>query len=102
MQTVGEQPVSVRCKIVFIDTAVNSNVGPDFEMKLEIYSCCVEEDFSMASAPKKLANKLSTSLGRSTGKKIRASLDSTGESVMVDGGSSPVLLPAVAVEYVLQ
>ncbi|XP_072434422.1 rho-related BTB domain-containing protein 1-like isoform X3 [Chiloscyllium punctatum] len=84
--------------ISFESSFVFSNVGPDFEMKLEIYSCCVEEDFSMASAPKKLANKLSTSLGRSTGKKIRASLDSTGESVMVDDGSSPVLLPAVAVE----
>ncbi|XP_043531634.1 rhotekin-like [Chiloscyllium plagiosum] len=84
--------------ISFESSFVFSNVGPDFEMKLEIYSCCVEEDFSMASGPKKLANKLSTSLGRSTGKKIRASLDSTGESVMADGGSSPVLLPAVAVE----
>ncbi|XP_060683808.1 rhotekin-like isoform X2 [Hemiscyllium ocellatum] len=84
--------------ISFESSFVFSNVGPDFEMKLEIYSCCVEEDFSMASAPKKLANKLSTSLGRSTGKKIRTSLDSTGESVMVDGGSGPVVLPAVAVE----
>ncbi|XP_059506899.1 rhotekin isoform X3 [Stegostoma tigrinum] len=84
--------------ISFESSFVFSSVGPDFEMKLEIYSCCVEEDFSMASAPKKLASKLSTSLGRSTGRKIRASLDSTGESVMANGGSSPVILPATAVE----
>ncbi|XP_078390983.1 rhotekin isoform X2 [Cetorhinus maximus] len=83
--------------ICFENSFVFSSVEPDFEMKMEIYSCCVEEDFSITSAPKKLASKLSSSLGRSTGKKVRASLDSTGESAMANGGPSPVLLPAAAV-----
>uniref|UniRef100_UPI00398EB807 rhotekin-like isoform X2 n=2 Tax=Pristiophorus japonicus TaxID=55135 RepID=UPI00398EB807 len=83
--------------ICFENAVVFSSVGPDFEMKLQIYSCCVEEDFSITSAPKKLASKLSSSLGRSTGKKVRAGLDSTGESAAANGGTSPILFPATAV-----
>ncbi|XP_067883445.1 rhotekin-like [Heterodontus francisci] len=83
--------------ICFETAVVFSSVGPDFEMKVEIYSCCVEEEFSIASAPKKLASKLSSSLGRSTGKKVRLGLDVTGETATANGGISPVLLPAAPV-----
>ncbi|XP_078060496.1 rhotekin [Mustelus asterias] len=83
--------------ICFENAFLFSSVGPDFDMKMEIYSCCVEEDFSITSAPKKLACKLSSSLGRSAGKKIRTSLENTGESATANGGASPLLLPAAAV-----
>uniref|UniRef100_A0A8C4RYV0 Rhotekin b n=1 Tax=Erpetoichthys calabaricus TaxID=27687 RepID=A0A8C4RYV0_ERPCA len=70
--------------ICFDNTVVFSEAGPDFELKVELYSCCTEEEFSGGNTPKKLASKLSSSLGRSSGKKVRAVLDT--------GGSSPVIM----------
>ncbi|XP_072353918.1 rhotekin-like [Scyliorhinus torazame] len=81
--------------ICFENAFVFSSVGPDFEMRMELYSCCVEEDFSISSAPRKLASKLSSSMGRSAGKKVRGSVDGPGESAMDNDGSSSLLfLPA--------
>ncbi|MGH0191496.1 UNVERIFIED_CONTAM: hypothetical protein FKN15_064626 [Acipenser sinensis] len=51
----------------------------------------------MGSTPKKLASKLSSSLGRSSGKKVRATLDPGGSSPVSNGGGSPLLLPAPTV-----
>lgn len=70
----------------------SAEAGPDFELRLELYGACVEEEGALAGAPKRLATKLSSSLGRSSGKRVRASLDSAGGS-----GNSPILLPTPAV-----
>lgn len=69
----------------------STEAGPDFELRLELYGACVEEEGALVGAPKRLATKLSSSLGRSSGKRVRASLDSAGAS-----GSSPILLPTPA------
>uniref|UniRef100_A0A8D0PX17 Rhotekin n=1 Tax=Sus scrofa TaxID=9823 RepID=A0A8D0PX17_PIG len=79
------------------DVSFQSNVlfaeaGPDFELRLELYGACVEEEGALAGAPKRLATKLSSSLGRSSGRRVRASLEMAGGS-----GSSPILLPTPAV-----
>lgn len=50
----------------------SNEAGPGFELRVELYSCCSEEDYSAGSTPRKLASKLSSSLGRSTGKKMKA------------------------------
>ncbi|XP_054557726.1 rhotekin isoform X5 [Talpa occidentalis] len=78
--------------ISFQNNVLFDGAGPDFELRLELYGACVEEEGALAGAPKRLATKLSSSLGRSSGRRIRASLENAGGS-----GSSPILLPTPAV-----
>ncbi|XP_008822978.1 rhotekin isoform X2 [Nannospalax galili] len=78
--------------ISFQSNVLFTEAGPDFELRLELYGVCVEEEGPLTGAPKRLATKLSSSLGRSSGRRVRASLDSAGGS-----GSSPILLPTPAV-----
>ncbi|ELK18399.1 Rhotekin [Pteropus alecto] len=78
--------------ISFQNNLLFTEAGPDFELRLELYGACVEEEGALAGAPKRLATKLSSSLGRSSGRRVRASLESAGGS-----GSSPILLPTPAV-----
>uniref|UniRef100_A0A5F9C8B6 Rhotekin-2 n=1 Tax=Oryctolagus cuniculus TaxID=9986 RepID=A0A5F9C8B6_RABIT len=59
--------------ICFENVTIFSEAGPDFQIKMEVYSCCTE-DSSIASTPKKLAKKLKTSLSKATGKKIHSVL----------------------------
>ncbi|XP_031204072.1 rhotekin-2 isoform X2 [Mastomys coucha] len=47
--------------------------GPDFQLKIEVYSCSAEES-SITNTPRKLAKKLKTSISRATGRKISAAL----------------------------
>uniref|UniRef100_UPI00398EB10D rhotekin-2 isoform X2 n=1 Tax=Pristiophorus japonicus TaxID=55135 RepID=UPI00398EB10D len=62
--------------ICFENLMIFDDVKPDFELKLEVYSCCMEEGPSVANTPKRLARKISTSLSRSTGKKHASALES--------------------------
>uniref|UniRef100_A0A8C6DSB2 Rhotekin n=1 Tax=Moschus moschiferus TaxID=68415 RepID=A0A8C6DSB2_MOSMO len=78
--------------ISFQNSVLFADAGPDFELRLELYGACVEEEGALAGAPKRLATKLSSSLGRSSGRRVRASLETAGAS-----GSSPILLPTPAV-----
>ncbi|NXW22859.1 RTKN2 protein, partial [Circaetus pectoralis] len=48
---------------------------PDFQVKVEVYSCCTEESLYVTNTPKKLAKKLKTSLSKATGKKLKAALE---------------------------
>lgn len=63
--------------ICFENVTIFSEAGPDFQIKMEVYSCCTE-DSSIASTPKKLAKKLKTSLSKATGKKIHSVLQEDG------------------------
>ncbi|XP_035248028.1 rhotekin-like isoform X2 [Anguilla anguilla] len=83
--------------ICFENTIVFSDAGPGFELRVELYSCCTEEDFSAGNAPRKLANKLSSSLGRSSGKKVRTALEPGACSPVYNGGGAPLLLPSPSV-----
>lgn len=47
--------------------------GPDFQINVEIYSCCAEES-SIINTSRKLAKKLKTSISKATGKKINSIL----------------------------
>ncbi|CAH2322252.1 rhotekin-2 [Pelobates cultripes] len=60
--------------ICFENLIVFSEAGPDFELKLEVYSCCME-DSSITNTPKKLARKLRNSIGKSAGKKFNSDLE---------------------------
>ncbi|KAM9811077.1 rhotekin [Neosynchiropus ocellatus] len=83
--------------ICFDNTIVFSDANPSFELRVELYSCCSEEDYSVGSTPRKLASKLSSSLGRSAGKKLRAAMEPGPCSPVSNGGASPLLLPVPSV-----
>ncbi|XP_005165397.1 rhotekin isoform X2 [Danio rerio] len=83
--------------ICFDNTIVFNEAAPGFELRVELYSCCSEDDCSAGSTPRKLASKLSSSLGRSAGKKMRASLEPGACSPTSNGGGATILLPVPSV-----
>uniref|UniRef100_A0A1A7XF58 Rhotekin n=1 Tax=Iconisemion striatum TaxID=60296 RepID=A0A1A7XF58_9TELE len=83
--------------ICFDNTVVFNEASPGFELRVELYSCCSEDDYSAGSTPRKLASKLSSSLGRSAGKKLRAAMDPGQCSPVSNGGAAPFLLPVPSV-----
>uniref|UniRef100_A0A672RLP5 REM-1 domain-containing protein n=1 Tax=Sinocyclocheilus grahami TaxID=75366 RepID=A0A672RLP5_SINGR len=83
--------------ICFDNTIVFNKASPGFELQVELYSCCSEEDYSAGSTPRKLASKLSSSLGRSAGKKMRAALEPGASSPTSNRGGAAILLPVPSV-----
>ncbi|XP_011368529.1 rhotekin-2 isoform X1 [Pteropus vampyrus] len=59
--------------ICFENVTIFNEARPDFQIKVELYSCCTEES-SLTNTPKKLAKKLKTSISKATGKKINSFL----------------------------
>ena len=60
--------------ISFEDVCVFGNVPPDFEFKLDVYSRVLHDDLSIASTPRKLTKKISTSVSRTLGRRIAMSM----------------------------
>ena len=59
----------------FVIVLLISNSAPnDFNLKLEVYSCMLQDDLSMASTPRKLQKSLHTSITRTLGRKLAAAL----------------------------
>ncbi|XP_032551588.1 rhotekin-2 isoform X1 [Chiroxiphia lanceolata] len=61
--------------ICFENVTIFDEARPDFQVKVEVYSCCTEESLCITNTPKKLAKKLKTSLSKATGKKLKAALE---------------------------
>ncbi|XP_065495097.1 rhotekin-2 isoform X1 [Caloenas nicobarica] len=61
--------------ICFENVTIFDEARPDFQVKVEVYSCCTEESLYVTNTPKKLAKKLKTSLSKATGKKLKAELE---------------------------
>ncbi|XP_034291285.1 rhotekin-2 isoform X1 [Pantherophis guttatus] len=58
------------------NATIFEGAGPDFQLKVEVYSCCCGEDpLTFTNTPRKLVKKLKNSLGKSTGKKFSSALD---------------------------
>ncbi|NXG78572.1 RTKN2 protein, partial [Baryphthengus martii] len=69
--------------ICFENVTIFDEASPDFQVKVEVYSCCTEESLHVTNTPKKLAKKLKTSLSKATGKKLKAALgEDTTESLL--------------------
>ncbi|XP_075389549.1 rhotekin-2 [Tenrec ecaudatus] len=64
--------------ICFENVTIFNEAGPDFQIKVEVYSSCTEES-SVVNTPKKLAKKLKTSISKATGKKINSVLQEDQE-----------------------
>ncbi|KAM6442604.1 rhotekin-2 isoform 1-T1 [Liasis olivaceus] len=58
------------------NATIFEEAGPDFQLEVEVYSCCCEDDvLTLTNTPRKLVKKLKTSVGKSTGKKFSSALD---------------------------
>ncbi|XP_047424904.1 rhotekin-like isoform X2 [Mugil cephalus] len=64
--------------ICFEDTVTFYAVDPAFQLRVELYSSCAVEDFPQGSLGARRLSLLGSSLGGSSGKKIRAALESAG------------------------
>ncbi|XP_012259077.2 rhotekin-like isoform X1 [Athalia rosae] len=60
--------------VTFPDILVFNNVPADFEVTLEIYSHILQEDLSIASTPRRIKRSIHSSISRTVGKKLAASL----------------------------
>uniref|UniRef100_A0A8C8TTE9 Rhotekin 2 n=1 Tax=Peromyscus maniculatus bairdii TaxID=230844 RepID=A0A8C8TTE9_PERMB len=59
--------------ICFENVTIFHDAGPDFRIKVEVYSCGAE-DSNFTNTPRKLAKKLKTSISKAAGRKISAAL----------------------------
>ncbi|XP_051160755.1 rhotekin-like isoform X2 [Leptopilina boulardi] len=60
--------------ISFPDVLVFNNVPADFQLTLEIYSHILQEDMSIASTPRRIKRTIHSSISKTVGKKLAASL----------------------------
>ncbi|XP_037087322.1 rhotekin-like isoform X2 [Pollicipes pollicipes] len=60
--------------VCFDDVFVFNHVPPDFTCSLEVYSHVLHEDLSIASTPRKIRQTLHSSISRTVGKRLAASL----------------------------
>jgi hypothetical protein len=52
----------------------SNQIASDFEFRLEVYSHILQDDMSMASTPRKIKKTIHSSISRTVGKKLAASL----------------------------
>lgn len=55
-------------------TVASNGIAADFKCEVEVYSCVLHNDMSMASTPRKLRNTLHSSISRTVGRRLAASL----------------------------
>ncbi|XP_034934432.1 rhotekin-like isoform X2 [Chelonus insularis] len=60
--------------ITFPDILLFNHVPADFELTLEIYSHILQEDLSIASTPRRIKRTIHSSISKTVGKKLAASL----------------------------
>ncbi|XP_053196338.1 rhotekin-like [Scomber japonicus] len=74
--------------ICFEDAIIFNDVGPEFQLRVELYSTCVVEDFSLGALGPRRVSMLGGSLGCSSGKKIRAAFESAAVCGSISSGVS--------------
>lgn len=63
---------------------------PQFELRVELWSCALEEELTLANTPKKLAKKLRNSFGKAAGKKLCPLLDSPDPDTFLQSNPIPL------------
>uniref|UniRef100_A0A672MKW5 Rhotekin-like n=1 Tax=Sinocyclocheilus grahami TaxID=75366 RepID=A0A672MKW5_SINGR len=87
--------------ICFNEPVIFTDVPPGFDLRVELYSCCVEEEFSMGFSTRRLSR-----LGSASSKKFMATLETAASCSSHSSGTgspgveSPVLLPALSLNPV--
>lgn len=68
----------------------SSEARPDFELTFELYSCGLEAETTFVNTPKKLARKLRSSFGRSSGRKHCPLLDGGDPDTFLQSNPIPL------------
>uniref|UniRef100_A0A8C1FW38 Rhotekin 2a n=1 Tax=Cyprinus carpio TaxID=7962 RepID=A0A8C1FW38_CYPCA len=76
--------------ICFEGVQIFSEAKPDFELTFELYSCGLEEETTFVNTPKKLARKLRSSFGRSSGRKLCPLLDGGDPDTFLQSNPIPL------------
>nr|XP_057914348.1 rhotekin-2 [Doryrhamphus excisus] len=61
--------------ICFEEVTIFKDAVPEFELRVELWSCAVEDELTLVNTPRKLAKKLRNSFGKTVGKKLCPLLD---------------------------
>ncbi|KAM9364636.1 rhotekin-2 [Pholidichthys leucotaenia] len=61
--------------ICFEGVTIFKDALPQFELRVELWSCAMEEELTLVNTPKKLAKKLRSSFGKTGGRKLCSLLD---------------------------
>ncbi|KAM4607083.1 rhotekin-2 [Polymixia lowei] len=75
--------------ICFEGVTVFNEAVPQFELRVELWSCALEEETMMVNTPKKLAKKLRNSFGKTAGKKLCPLLDSPDPDTFLQSNPIP-------------
>ncbi|XP_010792259.1 rhotekin-2 [Notothenia coriiceps] len=75
--------------ICFEGVTVFKDADPQFELKVELWSCALEDELTMVNTPKKLAKKLRSSFGKTAGKKLCPLLDSPDPDTFLQDNPIP-------------
>uniref|UniRef100_A0A672KCW7 Rhotekin-2-like n=1 Tax=Sinocyclocheilus grahami TaxID=75366 RepID=A0A672KCW7_SINGR len=76
--------------VCFEGVKIFSEAKPDFELAFELYSCGLEEESTFVNTPKKLARKLRSSFGRSSGRKLCPLMDGGDPDTFLQSNPIPV------------
>uniref|UniRef100_A0A3Q2QXU8 Rhotekin 2 n=1 Tax=Fundulus heteroclitus TaxID=8078 RepID=A0A3Q2QXU8_FUNHE len=75
--------------VCFEGVTLFKDVVPQFELKVELWSCSLEEELVLPNTPKKLAKKLRNSIGKSAGKKLCPLLDTPDPDTFLQDNPIP-------------
>ncbi|KAM6916701.1 rhotekin-2 [Xenentodon cancila] len=75
--------------ICFDGITIFKDVVPQFELRVELWSCALEEELTLANTPKKLAKKFRTSFGKTSGKKVCSLLDTSDPDTFLQNNPIP-------------
>uniref|UniRef100_A0A3Q3F862 Rhotekin 2 n=1 Tax=Labrus bergylta TaxID=56723 RepID=A0A3Q3F862_9LABR len=76
--------------VCFEGVTIFKEAGPLFELKVELWSCALEEELTMVNTPKKLAKKLRNSFGKTAGKKLCPLLDNPDPDTFLQHNPIPI------------
>ncbi|KAF7662495.1 hypothetical protein LDENG_00234860 [Lucifuga dentata] len=75
--------------ICFEGVTIFNEAVPQFELRVELWSCSLEEELTLVNTPKKLAKKLRNSFGKASGKKLSPLLDTSDPDTFLQHNPIP-------------
>ncbi|XP_072246825.1 rhotekin-2 isoform X1 [Leuresthes tenuis] len=75
--------------ICFEGVTIFKEVVPEFELKVELWSCALEEELALVNTPKKFAKKFRNSFGKTSGKKLCSLLDTPDPDTFLQNNPIP-------------
>ncbi|XP_059214783.1 rhotekin-2 [Centropristis striata] len=76
--------------ICFEGVTIFKEAVPEFDLKVELWSCALEEELTLVNTPKKLAKKLRNSFGKTAGKKLSPLVDNPDPDTFLQYNPIPV------------